>query len=59
MSKKNTITVVAYPDHGAGSDPKVCLFGFFFVCVCVCGGGGGGEVFHHQSSTFLQLAIWE
>ena len=33
MSKKNTIIVVAYPDRGAGNDPKL-----FFV-----GGGGGGE----------------
>ena len=30
---KNTIIVVAYPDRGAGNDPKL----FFFV-----GGGGGG-----------------
>ena len=36
MSKKNMITVVAYPDRGAGNDPK--LFFFFFGGV----GGGGG-----------------
>ena len=28
MSKKTTIIVVAYPDRGAGNDPK--LFSFFF-----------------------------
>ena len=32
--QKNTITVVAYPDRGAGNDPKH----FFFFR----GGGGGG-----------------
>ena len=36
MSKKPTIIVVAYPDCGAGNDPK--LF-FFFLGV---GGWGGG-----------------
>ena len=35
MSKKHTITVVAYPDRGAGNDPK--LFFFFFF-------GGGGSL---------------
>ena len=35
--QKNTIIVVAYPDRGAGNDPKL-----FFFCVCVCVGGGGG-----------------
>ena len=34
MSKKNTIIVVAYPDRGAGNDPKL----FFFM-----GGSGGGS----------------
>ena len=38
------IIVVAYPDRGAGNDPKL-----FFL--------GGGVVFHHQGSTFLQWAI--
>ena len=33
MSKKNTIIVVAYPDRGAGNDPKLFLGG---------GGVGGG-----------------
>ena len=45
--QKNTTIVVAYPDRGAGNDPK--LFFFFLVAV----------VFHHQGSTFLQWAIWE
>ena len=40
MSKKNTIIVVAYPDRGAGNDPKP----FFFFFVCVWGGGGGGSL---------------
>ena len=31
------------------------LFMFFFFFF----GGGGWLVFHHQGSTFLQLAIWE
>ena len=56
--QKSTIMVVAYPDRGAGNDPKI----FLGVYVCVCGGGGGGGgglVFHHQGSTFLQRAIWE
>ena len=39
MSKKNpTITVVAYPDRGAGSDP--IFFFFFFLPLCQ-----GGYVF--------------
>ena len=46
--QKNTIIVVAYPDRGAGNDPKLS----FFL-------GGGGLVFHHEGSTFLQWAIWE
>ena len=41
------IIVVAYPDCGAGNDPK--LFFFFFW------GGGGGVVFHHQGSTFFTV----
>ena len=48
MSKKNTIIVVAYPDRGAGNDPK--LFYLFFLGWV----GGWGVVFHHQGSTFLQ-----
>ena len=47
--------MVAYPDRGAGNDPKP----FFF-------GGGGGEggagervVFHHQGSTLLHWEIFE
>ena len=27
MSKKNTIIVVAYPDRGAGNDPKLFFLG--------------------------------
>ena len=50
MSKKNNIIVVAYPDRGAGIDPKLLFFER---------GGEGGVVFHHQSSTFSQWAIWE
>ena len=51
--QKNTIIVVAYPDRGAGNDPKLFyLFIYFFL-------GGGGVVFHHQGSIFLQWAIWE
>ena len=38
MSKKNTIIVVAYPDRGAGNDPKLFFFFFFFFL-----GGGRGE----------------
>ena len=50
MSKraKNTIIAVAYPDHGAGNDPKPFFLGG--------GGGGGFLVFHHLGSTFLQWA---
>ena len=50
--QENTIIVVAYPDRGAGNDPKL----FFFE-----GGGVGGGfvVFHQQGSTFLQFAIWK
>ena len=46
MNKKPTIILVAYPDRGAGNDPKLFfLFGGVrgvCVCVCVCGAGGGG-----------------
>ena len=35
--QQNTIIVVAYPDRGAGNDPKRFFFFFFLV-----GGGGGG-----------------
>ena len=45
-SAKKPIIVVAYPDRGAGNDPKL-----FF--------GGWGVVVHHQVSTYLQWAIWE
>ena len=45
--QNNIIIVVAYPDRGAGNDPKL-LFCW----------GDGGVVFHHQGSTFLQWAIW-
>ena len=38
--QKNTIIVVAYPDRGAGNDPKLFFFFFFFFL-----GGGGGLVF--------------
>ena len=30
MSKKNTVIVVAYPDHGEGNDPEPFFFFFFF-----------------------------
>ena len=33
--QKNTIIVVAYPDRGAGNDPKLFFWGGM-------GGGGGG-----------------
>ena len=49
--QKNTVLVVAYPDHGAGNDPEPFFFFFFFL--------GGWVVFHNQGSTFLQWAIWE
>ena len=52
--QKNTIIVVAYPDRGAGNDPKP-----FFFEGGGWGGGGGRVVSHHQGSTFLQWAIWE
>ena len=48
--------MVAYPDRGAGNDPKL-FFSFFWEGRG--GGGGGGLVFHHQGSTFLQWTIWE
>ena len=35
MNQKNTIIVVAYPDHAAGNYPNFILF--------FCGVGGGGE----------------
>ena len=33
--------MVAYPDHGAGNDPKVC-WGFFCLFVRFLGGGEWG-----------------
>ena len=38
MSKKSTIIVVAYPDRGAGNDPKP-----FFIFIYFFWGGGGGS----------------
>ena len=45
---KNTIIVVAYPDRGAGNDPKLFFFWGWGV-------GGGGVVFHHQGSTIFTV----
>ena len=42
MSKKNTIIVVAYPDHGAVNDPEP----FFFL------GGGGGSLSQPRLNIF-------
>ena len=53
MSKKNTIVVVAYPDCGAGNDPKLFFFFFFFL-----GGGGGGSLSPPRLNIF-KWAIWE
>ena len=49
MSKKNTVIVVTYPEHGAGNDPEPFLKIFFL----------GGVVFHNQGSALLQWAIYE
>ena len=46
--------MVAYPDRGAGNDPKPFFFFFFFFFFLV-----GSVVFHNQGSTFLQWAIYE
>ena len=44
MSKKNTVIVVAYPDCGAGNDPKLFFFFFFFL--------GGGLSFTTKAQHF-------
>ena len=53
--QKNTVIVVAYPDCGAGNDPELFLFIYFFLFFYF----RGWAVFHNQGSTFLQWAIWE
>ena len=44
MSKKTTVIVVAYPDHGAGNDPEPFFF-FFFVL-------GGGSLSQPRLNIF-------
>ena len=48
--QKNTVTVVAYPDRGAGNDPKP--FFFFFR-------GGGGSLSQPRLNIFTVGNIWE
>ena len=42
MSKKNTVIVVAYPDHGAGNDPEPFFYFLFIFIYFFWGGGRGG-----------------
>ena len=39
MRKKTHDNRVAYPDRGAGNDPKL-----FFIIIIIWGGGGGGSL---------------